>query len=82
MLVLKTPTREYSLGEINAIQRFVRRGGGLLLIGEHTDVFGTGTHLNAVAERFGFRFRFDCLFGVDSVFEEHWNRPLTPHPIL
>jgi len=82
VLVLKTPTRVYSRREINAIQRFVERGGGLLLIGEHTDVFGTSTNLNSVAERFGFRYRFDCLFGIDSVFEQHWRRPLVPHPIL
>ncbi len=50
-------------------------------MGEHTNVYGTGTHLNGVAGRFGFSFRFDCLFGMDSVFKEHFNQPLVPHPI-
>jgi len=79
---LKTPTRPYSPEEIDAVRRFVEDGGGLLLIGEHTDVYGTSRHLNAVAGQFGFSFRFDCLFGIDTVFDEHFENPLVPHPIL
>ncbi len=82
VLILKVPTRPYAPEEIDAIVRFVERGGGLMMIGEHTDVFGTGTYLNAVARRFGFSYRFDCLFGIDSVFKEHYDRPLVPHPII
>jgi hypothetical protein len=65
VLVLKVPTLDYEPEEIDAIKRFVERGGGLLLIGEHTDVFGTGRHLNSVAREFGFSFRHDCLFAID-----------------
>ena len=54
VLILKVPTRPYSPEEIETVGRFVKRGGGLLLIGEHTNVFGTGTYLNAVARTFGF----------------------------
>ncbi|MGA2034256.1 MAG: DUF4350 domain-containing protein [Thermoguttaceae bacterium] len=82
VLVLKIPTRPYSAAEIDAITRFVAGGGGLMMIGEHTDVFGSGTALNSVAEKLGFSFRFDCLFGVDSVFEEHYDQPLAPHPMI
>jgi hypothetical protein len=82
VLVLKSPTRPYAPEEIAAVERFVREGGSLLLIGEHTDVFKTGRHLNAVAEKFGFTFRFDCLFGIDRTFEQKYNRPLVPHPIV
>jgi hypothetical protein len=87
VLVLKTPTRPfYSTGEIASIRRFVERGGGLLLIGEHTDVYGTGERLNAVARQFGFRFVSDSLFGMGfrqtSVFEQELNPPPTAHPVL
>lgn len=82
VLVIKTPLLRYSRPEIDAIEHFVRQGGGLLLIGEHTDVFGSGRSLNAVAQRFGFRFRYDCLFGVDSVFDDLWAPPLVPHPVV
>ncbi len=81
-LVLKVPTLDYEPEEIEAIKRFVERGGGLLLIGEHTDVFGTGRHLNSVAREFGFQFRHDCLFGIASVFDQAYEPPATPHPIV
>lgn len=82
VLVLKVPTAPYTPAEIEAVVRFVNRGGGLLLIGEHTDVFHTGYHLNAVARRFGFEFRYDCLFGIDSVFEQFYVPPFAPHPVV
>jgi len=82
VLMLKVPTRPYSSKEIDSVCRFVERGGGLLLIGEHTNVFGTGTYLNALARRFGFEFRYDCLFGIDSVFDQYFTPPSVPHPVL
>lgn len=81
VLVLKTPTRPlYSPVEIECIRRYVDRGGGLLLIGEHTDVYGTSRCLNPVARLFGFQFVPDCLFGMDSVFEQRLRPPLAGHP--
>jgi hypothetical protein len=87
VLVLKTPTRPfYSTGEIASIRRFVERGGGLLLIGEHTDVYGVNERLNVVARQFGFRFVPDCLFGMGyrktSVFEQVIDPPPAAHPVL
>jgi hypothetical protein len=82
VLVVKVPTSRYAPEEVEAIERFVRRGGGLLLIGEHTNVFDIGTHLNDIARRFGFCFRYDCLFDIDAVFEQRWGPPLVAHPIV
>jgi hypothetical protein len=84
VLILKCPTPPHPFApeEIDRIHRFVERGGGLVLIGEHTDVFYTGEHLNSVCDAFGFQFRYDCAFGVDSVFEELYRTPLVPHPIV
>ncbi len=81
VLVLKTPTRPlYSEHEIENIRRFVDRGGGLLLIGEHTNVFGTSSRLNPVARQFGFQYVPDCLFGIDSVFTEVLQPARAAHP--
>ena len=82
VLILKTPTRRYAPEEIDAVLAFVRRGGGLLLIGEHTNVFGSGSYLNDVARRLGFEFRYDCLFGLDSVFDQTYVPPRVPHPVV
>jgi len=82
VLVVKVPTSRYAPEEVAALEGFVKRGGGLLLIGEHTNVFNTGTHINDVAQRFGFRFRYDCLFDIDAVFEQRWRRPVVAHPMV
>ena len=82
VLVLKVPSGSYSPAEVAAIRHYVEGGGGLLLLGEHTSVYGSGVYLNQVAEPFGFRFRYDCAFGIDSVFVQKFPPPLAPHPIL
>ncbi len=82
VLVVKVPTSRYAPEEVTVIEHFVRKGGGLLLIGEHTNVFDTGTHINDIARRFGFRFRYDCLFDIDAVFEQRWQPPVVAHPIV
>jgi len=82
VLVVKVPTRAYGSQEIAAIEEFVGAGGGLMLVGEHTDVFGSGAALNSISRQFGFTFRPDCLFGIDKVFEQKYDLPLAPHPLL
>ncbi len=83
VLVVKTPTKPYTPEEVGAIRRFVERGGGLLLIGEHTNVFGTGTYLNQVSRPYGFSFRSDCLFSITgSPFEQYYVPPRVPHPVV
>jgi hypothetical protein len=82
VLVLKIPTSRYTSPEVLAIERFVERGGGLLLIGEHTNFRGSGVHLNDVARRFGFRFEYDYCYGIDELFSQHYVKPLSAHPVL
>lgn len=82
VLICKIPTRPYSMQEIDAVKRFVRRGGGLLVIGEHTNVFKSGVYLNSLTKHFGFTFRDDCLFGLDQVFVQRYTPPMVPHPTV
>ena len=82
VLVIKTPTSRYSLEEVHAIERFVASGGGLLLVGDHTDVFLTSTYLNDVVRPFGFKYRSDLLFRVGSPYAELHEPEVIPHPIL
>lgn len=76
------PVTMYEASEVEAIRRFVERGGGLILIGEHTNVYKTGVRLNRVARTFGFSFRDDCLFGMDSFYEQLYRPPRPAHPIV
>jgi hypothetical protein len=84
VFVLKCPTQRLMTDEIEALRKFVANGGGLLLVGEHTDVFGLGTSLNDVARPFKFQFRYDILFNIDDEhpFDYVYNKPLMPHPIV
>lgn len=83
ILILKIPTSVFSNDEIEAIVKFVQAGGGLFLLGEHTNVFGSSAYLNPIANRFGFYFRYDCLFDIEKKFEQLYRPPkLLPHPIV
>ena len=61
ILILKTPVQPIAEAERAAIDRFVRAGGGLLLVGDHTNLLGMGTHLNSLCDRYGLRFRYDSV---------------------
>ncbi|MFA7332144.1 MAG: hypothetical protein WC326_13830 [Candidatus Delongbacteria bacterium] len=83
VLVLKTPTRPYAAEEIAAVHEFVRAGGGLYLISDHTNIFGMSTWLNQVAEPLGFTFNSDAVFSLWSRSDQLWRQesPL-PHPAV
>jgi len=92
VLIIKTPTLEYAperfapnrydANEIQAIKQFVASGGGLMLVGEHTNVFNTGLALNDIAHEFGFVYRYDCLFDIDTIFQQAYRPAQVPHPIV
>lgn len=56
VLILKCVTKPYSKSEADAILDFIAKGNGLLLLSEHTDIYGMCTNLNPIAERMGYRF--------------------------
>ncbi|MBU0753510.1 MAG: GldG family protein, partial [Planctomycetes bacterium] len=66
VLVVKTPTEAYSPEEIACIDGFVEQGGGLFLVGDHTNVYGSSYFLNALAKRFGMEFVYDATYDLQS----------------
>jgi hypothetical protein len=56
VLVIKCLTSPYNQSEIEAIMNFTAKGNGLVLIGEHTDIYGMCTFLNPISEQLGYRF--------------------------
>jgi hypothetical protein len=82
VLILKTPTEPYSDDEVAAILGFVEDGGGLYMIGDHTNVFGTGTNLNRIAPELGFSFNYDCTYELTTGSLSEYEAPkLLPHPV-
>jgi hypothetical protein len=75
VLVIYDPDSAFSNDELGLVREFVRAGGGLLLIGDHTNVFGSTSHLNPICEPFGFQFRDDVLFDLDEDFHQLLDAP-------
>lgn len=83
ILIIKTPTAPFSPPEVDAIEQFVANGGGLFLIGDHTNVFGTSTYLNPIAQRFGLYFRYDATYNLINLGLNVYDRPHRfAHPIV
>lgn len=83
VLVIKTPTERYAPEEIAAVQEFVREGGGLLLIGDHTNYVRSSTIMNDVVRPMGFVLRPDLLFSLgESAYEQRFQPGWAAHPIV
>jgi uncharacterized membrane protein len=83
VLIIKCPTSLFSDDEINAIVDFVKNGGGLYLIGDHTNVFGMNFYLNQISERFGISFRYDATYELGTGKTSTYKPPhIVPHPIV
>lgn len=60
LLLIKIPTRRYTEKESETIRRFVARGGALLIIGDHTNLFGSTLVGNELLQPYGLEFRSDA----------------------
>lgn len=60
LLLIKIPTRHYSEGESESIRRFVAHGGVLLVIGDHTNLFGSTVVANELLRSYGLEFKSDA----------------------
>jgi hypothetical protein len=67
ILVVINPTRPFSAQELRDVWAFVRNGGGLLVLGDHTDLMGIMGPLNQLLGPIPIRFRFDSAFSI-----RHW----------
>lgn len=59
ILVLETPEEKYSPQEIEYIIDFVKNGGGLFVLGDHTNIMDCYTTLNPILHNFGIHLNFD-----------------------
>jgi len=83
VLVIKVPTARYAREEVDAVVRFVRSGGGLLLIGDHTNFDGSSATMNDITRQFGFTFRDDVLYSTEAAPEDYaYTAPRLPHPAV
>lgn len=81
VLILKTPTAPYSPAAVTAIHRFLESGGGVWLVGDHTNIFGMDGYLNQIASRYGCAFEYNAIIDPESNRQLYAPSPLA-HPIL
>ena len=62
ILVLINSPKVWDEHERRVIYDFVERGGSLLVLGDHTDVFGLMRGFNGLLEPLGIKFRFDSAY--------------------
>jgi len=62
VFVLINSPKTWAGTEKAAVLNFVRRGGSLLVLGDHTDVFGLMRGFNTLLDEFGIAFRFDSAY--------------------
>ncbi len=83
VVVLKTPALSYTDAECQAIRDYVRHGGGLWVIGDHTDLMGMTSIANRLLAPWGVSFNADaCNDLMTGYFSEYkpifgWPHPLT-----
>jgi hypothetical protein len=80
LVVFINPTRDLTPQESDTLEGFVRSGGGMLVLGDHTDIGGSRGPLNTILDFTGMRFRFDSAVPL----RQHWHGCLWMrcHPIL
>lgn len=82
ILIIKTPLRPFSDEVIEYITTFVEKGGGLLMLGDHTNLMNMSGHLNEISRQWGIEFVYDALFDLKTGGLTQYSAPsLFPHPI-
>lgn len=66
ILILKTPTVSFSENEIAQIDTFLKSGGGLWTIGDHTNLFSMNTHLNSITKQYGIEYQNDAVYDLST----------------
>lgn len=82
VFVIANLNKSFSREEHTVIWEYVRNGGSLLVIGDHTDVGGMQTPLNDLLAPVGIRYRFDAALPLDQKFKWHTSLRFAYHPFV
>ncbi|HZI94020.1 MAG TPA: DUF4350 domain-containing protein, partial [Patescibacteria group bacterium] len=62
VVIAALPASPWKPTELRALEIYVRQGGSLIVLGDHTDLLGTMGPLNALTSGWGITFQFDSAF--------------------
>jgi hypothetical protein len=87
--LLVTPTVPLTDQETEVIKGFVAQGGRLIVIADHTDLYGHGRVINAFSKEFGIRVEYNALFYPNNYYAQinlqntlYSFRPKTPCSLM
>ena len=81
ILFVMYPGYAFEESELEAIWSFVERGGGLLVLGDHTNIGGTMEPLNTLLAPSGVRIEFDSAIPLASRWTWYDCMRFHPHPV-
>jgi hypothetical protein len=81
IFVLININKSFSIDEKQVIWEYVKKGGSLLVLGEHTDVGGVQKPLNDLLQPFDISFRFDSALPLDPKFKWITCYQFMHHPV-
>ena len=81
ILILKCFTKYPTEKELNATVQFVKSGGNILFIGDHTDVFFMDTYINKVSKKFGIEFLTNAVYVATGGWPVTDRRNMRYHPV-
>jgi hypothetical protein len=65
VLVIKVPSKSLTADEVVAVMRFINRGGGVLMVGDGSNRYGSAEVLNKLARHLGCVIRHDVAMPID-----------------
>jgi len=81
VVFLSVPGKDYTAGELSALQTFVLNGGAVVISAEHSGGFGT-TYLNHVANLFGINFKSNVVLDDTHNDQDNNNWPLITNYVV
>ena len=79
-LCIINPTRNLSAAQQKAVETFIRNGGSLLALGDHTDIGGIRGPLNSLLAFTSIRFNYDSAIPLDQNWKWINSLRAAPHP--
>ena len=78
ILIIKTPTIDFTEKEIEKIDSMLKNGGGVWIIGDHTNLLDMSSRLNKIIEPYGAKFNYDAVYDLTTSNLTYYDNNLMP----
>ncbi len=79
ILIIKTPTVDFTDIELKKIDSLLKSGAGLWIIGDHTNLLDMSSRLNEIIEPYGAKFNYDCIYDLKTSNLTYYDNNLMPY---